>query len=158
MTGVSFTLLRCKRLIRALTISAQLSYWDEELRKGRPNSQEISNYEQRINDAGVEQSLRWLIEWVKACYCYREGEFERAHSHYVTAFQCGKYAAGNRQNALVYEYVESYAKTKKWVEYKKGVAWARYMNIKLRLMIGESESPEELEAGYNMLQMITYIR
>ena len=57
---------------------------------------------------------------------------------------------------LLNQYIESCAKMKKWVKFKKGVAWATYLGIEVRWIRDNPESKETLEYAYEMLGMANY--
>ena len=127
-------------------------------RKLRKNAtwEEIQAFEKRAEKQSLTTELAWVIEWIKATYYYRKQDYKNSHKHYSSAFELGKYTAGQLQYLLVNQYVESCAKTENLVKFKKGVAWAKYIGLEIRFIRDKPETEEVLEFAYTMLKFGNY--
>ncbi|EJC6868147.1 hypothetical protein BS015_RS19545 [Vibrio parahaemolyticus] len=120
--------------------------------------QEIQEYRTDIESAGLQGLLCWVVEWAFATYYYRQEIYDKAHLHYIQAFQLARYTAGNQQYALVNQYIESCAKAKDYKGFKKAIAWANYLGIKVRWLRGmdDPEAEKNLRCVYQLMQQARY--
>lgn len=117
---------------------------------------DIHKYESKVREHELTPQLDWAVQWLKACWFYRQENYKEAHPHYEKAFIDCKYTAGERQYDLVNQYAESCAKNKDWIGFKKSVAWANYIGLKIRWLRNKPETNENLEFTYFMLKNATY--
>jgi hypothetical protein len=125
-------------------------------KKSDASMKNINKYIDKVKKTGLEDSLYWLVNWVSATYHYRREEYDLAYPFYLQAFESGKYAAGNCQYKLVNQYLECCAKNGKWREFKKGIAWANYLEIEVRWYRGIDESDERIKTAYEWLKIAHY--
>lgn len=118
--------------------------------------EEIDQYAEMLKANGVEDLLPWMVPWLRGVLLYRSENFEAAFSHFQLAFEKAKYCAGNKQYDLVNRYVELSAKTDHWREFKKGVHWAKYLGISIRLLRDDEPTDENLRPVFRMMKKITY--
>lgn len=119
--------------------------------------EQVEAYSQKLEDSKFNDTLTWLLEWVKATKLYREENYEAAHKHYEKAFLLGKYLAGESQYKLINQYIESCAKKNDFKAFKKGVAWANYIGLKVRWIRGmEDESDNSLKTAFIILKQAHY--
>ncbi|GLO60525.1 hypothetical protein MACH09_10330 [Vibrio sp. MACH09] len=128
-----------------------------KLRK-HASREEIANFQSKIHEAGHSQSLKWLVEWMYATYCYRNKKHKSAYTHYKNAFDLAKHSIGRDTYLLVNQYAESCAKNDKWVEFKKAVTWACHKNIKIRWHRGFEDTEEAIKGSYQMLKIANYFQ
>ena len=116
---------------------------------------EIDTLENTIKRNG-DEALRWIIEWARATHFYRKEQYSEAAPHFKRAFELGKYSAGKSQYKLVNQYIEICAKVQNWEEFKKGVAWAKYLGFSTRFLREKDETEENLRAIYEGFQKVIY--
>lgn len=134
-----------------------LLYKGLSLRKESDKSKDsIQQYVKEIQIANLDSHFLWLINWIWATYHYRRKEDHLAFPFYLKAFESGKYSAGHNQYLLVNQFLESCAKNSKWRDFKKGVAWANYLGIKVRWYRGIDESDNRLKTAYEYLKIGRY--
>jgi hypothetical protein len=153
-------------MVDSLTCSAEFKPTSEfirlysegaELRKNPSISLEKADkYQNEVIASGLINELSWLIAWITASYYYRAGNHQEAHQYYCDSFNQGKYTVGRDGYKLFNQYIESCAKMKKWHKFKKGVAWATYLGIKVRWIRDSPESRETLEDAYDILGRANY--
>jgi hypothetical protein len=118
---------------------------------------DISKYENLIQRNNLTDHLAWLLNWIYATYYYRKEQDKLAFPYYKKSFEQAKYSAGAEQYLLVNQYIESCAKNDKKRDFKKGIAWANYLGIKVRWYRNlKGESDEALEITYTYLKMGRY--
>lgn len=129
-----------------------------DLKKKSISLQEIRDYQIDVESARLQGPLYWLVEWAFATYYYRQETFDKAHPHYSQAFQLARYTAGNQQYSLVNQYIESCAKAKEYKGFKKAIAWANYLGIKVRWLRGmdDPEAEKNLRCVYQLMQQARY--
>ncbi|WCP66714.1 hypothetical protein LYZ37_12795 [Vibrio tubiashii] len=122
--------------------------------------QEIQGYKQEVESAKLHDRLGWIVEWATATYYYRKEAYNDAHLHYSQAFKLARYVAGNQQHLLVNQYIESCAKVQDYREFKKAVAWANYLDIKVRWLrsFKNPETEENLRFLYRFMGITRYWR
>ena len=117
---------------------------------------ELVGYQKVVKDNGLYGQLEWLCNWILGVYYYRQKEYEIALPYYQRAFEAAKYSAGKDQYLLINQYIEVCAKNDKWVDFKKGIAWANYIGIEVRWYRGIDESNEPLKNTYQMMKIANY--
>lgn len=129
-----------------------------ELKKKATSLKEIQDFEKRVEIAELGELLSWLVEWGKAIYYYRNEDYQKAHPHFEQAFSLARYSAGEEQYLLVNQYIESSAKADNYREFKKAVAWANYLGIRVRWLRGmeDPESEESLRTVYAFMKTARY--
>lgn len=116
---------------------------------------EIDKLEDTIKRNG-DEGLGWITEWARATNLYRKEQYSEAAPHFKRAFELGKYSAGESQYKLVNQYIEICAKVQNWEEFKKGVAWAKYLGLSTRWLRDREETEENLKFAYEQLRMAAY--
>lgn len=111
------------------------------------------SFEKELKRKGLYETLGWLSDWCYANYYYRREDNVNANVFYKKAFSKAKYSAGGHQYKLVNQYIESCAKSNKYRDMKKAVAWANYLGIKVRWLRGwdDPESEESLKGLFNLM-------
>jgi|GEM_PF-422895 len=129
-----------------------------KLKKKATSLKEIRDYENKVARVELDGMLGWLVEWNKAIFHYRNEEYQCAHPHFERAFSLAQYSAGQKQYLLVNQYIESSAKADNYREFKKAVAWANYLGIKVRWLRGmeDPESEESLRTVYGLMKTARY--
>jgi len=124
-----------------------------ELKKRITSLSQAKGYEKKLKDKGLEEILGWLSYWCYANFYYRNEDNENANVFYKKAFTKAKYSAGKNQYTLVNQYIESCAKSNKYKDMKKAVAWANYLGLKVRWLRGwdDPESEESLKGLFNLM-------
>jgi len=114
---------------------------------------QAENFESELRVKGLEDTLGWLCDWAYANFYYRREDNVNANVFYKKAFTKAKYSAGGHQYKLVNQYIESCAKSNKYMDMKKAVAWANYLGIKVRWLRGwdDPESEESLKGLFNLM-------
>lgn len=114
---------------------------------------QAENFESELRHKGFEDTLGWLCDWAYANFYYRREDNVNANLFYKKAFSKAKYSAGGHQYKLVNQYIESCAKSNKYRDMKKAVAWANYLGIKVRWLRGwdDPESEESLKGLFNLM-------
>ena len=119
------------------------------------STSEIDDLENKIKRNG-DKALWWIIEWARAAYFYRNGQYSDAVAHFKRAFELSKYSAGESQYKLVNQYIEICAKVQDWEEFKKGVAWTKYLGFSTRFLREQDETHDNLKAVYEQFKKIVY--
>ena len=114
---------------------------------------QAEKFESELRQKGLEDTLGWLCDWAYANFYYRREDNVNANVFYKKAFSKAKYSAGGHQYKLVNQYIESCAKSNKYRDMKKAVAWANYLGIKVRWLRGwdDPESEESLNGLFNLM-------
>ncbi|WP_434050454.1 hypothetical protein [Marinobacter salarius] len=132
--------------------SLQAGLW---LKNHAHSLSEIDKLEDTIKRNG-DEGLRWITEWARATRLYRKEQYSEAAEHFKRAFELGKYSAGQSQYKLVNQYIEICAKVQNWEEFKKGVAWAKYLGFSTRLLREREETEKSLRSVYEQYQLVVY--
>jgi len=119
-------------------------------------STEIDQYANALKSSGVECRLPWMVPWLRGVLLYRSENFEEAFPFFQLALDQAKYCAGRNQYKLVNQYVELSAKTDRWREFKKGIEWAQYLNVKIRWLRDDEPTDENLKFVFAMLKKCRY--
>jgi len=114
---------------------------------------QAEKFKSELKSKGLEGTLGWLSDWCYANFYYRREDNVNANTFYKKAFSKAKYSAGGHQYKLVNQYIESCAKSNKYRDMKKAVAWANYLGIKVRWLRGwdDPESEESLNGLFNLM-------
>lgn len=129
----------------------------EKLLKGKCNLNEVRDYKARLEASSWSTALSWLAEWCEGSVHWRNGDLKLAHKSLGNALAQGKYRAGNRQKKLVLDYLEVCAQVQSWKDFKKAFAWARYLQIPIRLWDEEwEESAENIKALYRLYGRVEF--
>ncbi len=119
---------------------------------------QVRVYKERVEKSSWSTALSWLAEWNEGSLHMRNGDQKLAHKHLGNAFGLGKYCAGDRQKPLVQGYLEVCAKVQSWKDFKKAFAWARYLQIPVRLWDSEwEESMENVKTLYTMYLHMEFV-
>ena len=64
--------------------------------KDNPNStlEQIDDFEAGVIKMKLQETLGWLLAWLRGVYYYRRDDFVAAFQHYEAAFELAKYSAG----------------------------------------------------------------
>ncbi|SFG30120.1 hypothetical protein [Neptunomonas qingdaonensis] len=125
----------------------------EKLRKTRDLEESAINaFEQRLQQKSLNYALGWYVSWLYSVMYYRQESFEKAHRHCKKAYQQVKYSGGNRHYPLVNLYIELCAKTKQKKAFRKAIAWAHYIGMRVRWVGNENPTEEELDVAYTFFQ------
>ena len=110
-------------------------------------------FKSEIEEKELLEYLGWLSDWCYANYYYRKEDNENANIFYKESFTKAKYSAGTYQYKLVNQYIESCAKNNKYLDMKKAVAWANYLEIKVRWLRGfdDPESEDSLKSLFKFM-------
>lgn len=114
---------------------------------------QAEKFERELEGQGLIETLGWLSDWCYANFYYRKEDNINANVFYKKAFTKAKYSAGRHQYKLVNQYIESCAKNNKYRDMKKAVAWANYLEIKVRWLRGwdDPESEESLKGLFKFM-------
>ena len=114
---------------------------------------QAENFERELKSKGLESTLGWLSDWCYANFYYRREDNVNANAFYKKAFTKARYSAGGHQYKLVNQYIESCAKSNKYKDMKKAVAWANYLGIEVRWLRGwdDPESEESLKGLFMLM-------
>ncbi|MFM2482820.1 hypothetical protein [Celerinatantimonas sp. YJH-8] len=129
--------------------------------KRKPKSiDEIIKYENNVNLNGFKNVLAWVVQWSYANYFYNKNDYNKSYFYYKKAFYLSKYSVGHDQYLLVNQYIEICAKNKKYREFKKGLAWAKYLNIPIRWLrnMDNPESEENVKFLYSWFMICNYCK
>lgn len=102
--------------------------------------------------------MEWVFQWSYANYYYMKNAYVKSFDYYKKAFYLSKYSVGKDQCLLVNQYIEICAKNKNYREFKKGVSWAKYLDIPVRWLrnIDDPESEENLKYIYSWFAICNY--
>ena len=127
-----------------------------KLKRFRATKKEVNGFLEELKAAGLDESLRWLGNWVQGAYYYRQERFDLAYPFYQAAFSQAKYSAGEHQYKLVNQYIEICAKNERRLEFKKGVAWANYLGVEVRWLRNTEGTEDDYEFTYEVLKKANY--
>jgi hypothetical protein len=117
---------------------------------------QIEQYESDLQSSEVQDSLCWMVPWLKAAYHYRNSEYETAFEHYERAFKMAKYSAGKHQYDLINQFVEVAAKNNNIRAFKKGALWADYLGVPIRWLRDKEPTEENLDVAFYILSKADY--
>jgi hypothetical protein len=118
--------------------------------------EQIDEFEQRLANWKLQDTLCWLPPWLRGVYHYRRKDFAAAFPHYEVAFEQAKYRAGGYQYKLVNQFVELAAKNDKTIPFKKGVDWATYIGLEIRWLRDKEPTQENLDFARYMMKVANY--
>lgn len=121
--------------------------------KATTTLKEIETYKIKVDESNFRGHLEWLVNWNFGVLYYRQEKYSDAYIFIKAAFINGKYIAGGNLYKLTNQYVEICAKNEKYNEFKKGIAWARYLDIQVRFLrnLENPESEVSLKGYYNFI-------
>jgi hypothetical protein len=129
----------------------------ESLLNRNSSLNQVRAYKASVEKSSWLTALSWLAEWNEGSLYMRNGDHKQAHKHLGNAFELGKYCAGDRQEKLIQDYLDVCAKVQSWKDFKKAFAWARYLQIPVRLWDKEwEESTENVKALYRIYQQTEF--
>lgn len=117
---------------------------------------DIDNYEVEIIDQGLMPYLEWMVHWNRASLFYKKKEYGEAFVHIQKAFDMAKYSAGKNQYQIVNQHIELAAKNNSWKSFKKGVAWASYLGLSVRLLRDDEPTDKNLRGVFDLMKKIRY--
>ena len=120
--------------------------------------QQIDRFLLCIEEDDLLSELTWLERWIRAVYYYRRGDYQVAFAYIDTAFHTAKYRAGKAHYELVNFYLELAAKTSRWKDFKKGVAWSSYLDIPVRWLRDKEPTESNLRSAFEILKLAVYDR
>lgn len=126
--------------------------------KDNPNStlEQIDEFEAEVIKMKLQDTLGWLLAWLRGAYYYRRDDYVAAFQHYDAAFELAKYSAGACQYKLVNQFVELAAKTDKVTAFKRGIDWASYIGLEIRWLRDREPTSENLDFVRYMMKMANY--
>ncbi|WP_281544992.1 hypothetical protein [Grimontia sp. SpTr1] len=135
----------------------ELFFQGLDLKAHAKSKKEIDEFGAILKANALNEKLAWLTHWCFARLYYREGRDATAYKYYKRAFEAARYVAGKEQYLLVNEFAEICAKNQKQTDYKRAVAWACYLGIRMRWVRGKLDEgflfDEAADFGYTMLSM-----
>ena len=118
--------------------------------------EQIDEFEQRLANWKLQDTLCWLPPWLRGVYHYRREDFAAAFPHYEGAFEQAKYRAGGYQYKLVNQFVELAAKNDKTIPFNKGVDWATYIGLEIPWLRDKEPTQEDLDFARYMMKVANY--
>ena len=115
------------------------------------NLSSIQAYRMRLESRGLTDKLPWMVPWQQSTLLYREGRYAEAFPFIQKAYDCAQYCAGANQYDLVNRYIELCAKNGKRKEFTKGIRWATYLGIEVRLLRKSEPTKENLEGVFDIM-------
>lgn len=116
----------------------------------------IEKYREELEASGAHVYLPWILDWIYGAFYYRKEQYEIAYQYFKNAFESARYCAGKSQYKLVNQFVEIAAKNEKWSEFKKGIEWAKYLDIEIRWLRKQDANKENLESLFKWMKKSTY--
>lgn len=117
---------------------------------------DIDRYERRLADTGVDRLLPWIVPWLRFLVFYRSEDFEAAWPWVERAYELARYRAGADQYPIVNHYIEMTAKRRDRVAFRKGINWARYIELDVRWLREREPTPENLDFAMEILARARY--
>lgn len=121
------------------------------------SAEDVDGYVDALRRSKLEAHLPWIGSWLHATVCYRHQDYEAAFDQIEDAFERAKYCAGASQAKLVNRYIELAAKTDRWKSFKKGVEWARYLGISVRMLCEEEPTDDRLRAVFGFMKKVQFL-
>lgn len=123
---------------------------------GATTKEEIEKYGLILKDENLDQNLRWLKNWIRGSYYYRQERWHKAYLFFQRAFEEAKYSTGWHQYKLVNQFVEICAKNNKWRDFKRGVFWANYLGLEIRWLRGTDCTEDDMKVAYEIMKNTVY--
>jgi len=121
------------------------------------SEKQIEQFGIELKHGQVDIYLPWILDWIYGAFYYRKKQYEIAYPFLKNAFEAAKYCAGKNQYKLVNQYVELAAKNNKRSDFKKGIEWAQFLDIDIRLLRDKEATEENLEYVYSIMKKADYI-
>lgn len=113
---------------------------------------EVAGFTAKIERYQLSSVCAWMAPWLQAKTLYHANDWPGVYQELSIAFDAAKYAAGENQRPLLNHYLEACAQNDKWREFKKGIAWAQYLGIKVRFLGQDEPSDENMRYVFEMMQ------
>lgn len=123
----------------------------------RCTAEDVDGYVEALRRNKLDSYLPWMGPWLHALVCYRSEDYQAAFRYIEDAFKRAKYCAGANQSQLVSRYIELAAKNDCWKNFKKGIEWARYLGIPVRLLRDEPVTDDKLQAVFALMKKVRYL-
>lgn len=120
------------------------------------SDRDVDLYEATLQRDALDEQLAWMVTWLRAVILYRREDYRTAFDNAEYAFERAKYGAGMNQYALVNLYIELAAKTGKWKNFKKGVEWANFIGLSVRLLRNREPTEEDLRGVFTLMKKVQY--
>lgn len=125
------------------------------------DSEKFEKLVTQVKASGSNETLRWLLLWIKAENELRNKKSEEAFELFKKAFEEAKYSAGNKQYKLVNKYISICAKQNKFKAFKKGVAWANFIGLDIRILRSiddfNYQDSKHIEQAFDLFKKIALI-
>ena len=118
--------------------------------------EQIESFKKELDQSNVSIHLPWLFDWVQGAHYYRKEKYEIAYPFFKKAFEAARYCAGKNQYKLVNQYIELAAKNNKWIDFKQGIEWALYLDIKIRWLREKEPNKQNLDFVYTIMKKANY--
>lgn len=123
-----------------------------ELKKTICEPSEVARFIAKIDRYQLSSICAWMVHWLKAETLYHTNDWPGVYRELSIAFDAAKYAAGQYQHPLLNHYLEACAKNNKWREFKKGVAWAQYLGIKVSFLGQDEPSDDNMRYVFDLMR------
>ncbi|MBL0665490.1 hypothetical protein JD488_02050 [Aeromonas jandaei] len=123
-----------------------------ELKKTSCEPSEVARFIAKVDSYQLSSVCAWMVPWLRAETLCHANDWSGVYRELSIAFEAAKYAAGQNQRPLLNHYLEACAKNNKWREFKKGVAWAQYLGIKVRVLGQDEPSDDNMRYVFDMMQ------
>lgn len=123
-----------------------------ELKKTICEPSEVARFIAKIDRYQLSSICAWMVHWLQAETLYHTNDWPGVYRELSIAFDAAKYAAGQYQRPLLNHYLEACAKNNKWREFKKGVAWAQYLGIKVRFLGQDEPSDDNMRYVFGLMR------
>jgi hypothetical protein len=133
-------------------------FWGKglQLKKTATTDIDVDEYEKSLIKHQLMQNMGWVVPWLRAIVRYRKQEFKEALHFAEQALSQAKYSAGVKQYNLVNLYVHLAAKNNDRRRFKKGIEWAKFTGVEIRLLRESPPTQENLDSVFEMLRKIEY--
>ena len=123
-----------------------------ELKKTNCEPSEVDRFIAKLESYQLSSVCAWMVPWLRAETLFHANDWPGIYRELSIAFDAAKYAAGQNQRPLLNHYLEACAKNNKWREFKKGVAWAQYLGIKVRFLGQNEPSDDNMRYVFDLMQ------
>lgn len=128
-----------------------------ELKKTNCEPSEVDRFIAKLESYQLSSVCAWMVPWLRAETLFHANDWPGIYRELSIAFDAAKYAAGENQRPLLNHYLEACAKNDKWREFKKGIAWAQYIGIKVRFLGQDEPNDENMRYVFAMMQRVYII-
>lgn len=123
-----------------------------ELKKTNCEPSEVERFIAKLESYQLSSVCAWMVPWLRAETLFHANDWPGIYRELSIAFDAAKYAAGQNQRPLLNRYLEACAKNNKWREFKKGVAWAQYLGIKVRFLGQDEPSDDDMRYVFGLMR------